>query len=183
MQEGHEGGRGQPAQSRGSARRRRTPGRVHQVNIAFTDEEYQPIAARAAAGRVSVARYGAACMIAGPRPPEVPPLLVSELVVLRRIAAGEAGNLNQIARAVNAGYQRDAALPDTARAVRESWAGIDALLARIGVPAQRNATPHRRSDPEEQRSDPEERRNDPAGRRNNDPGRRNDPLGRGAGPA
>lgn len=138
-----------PAASKGSARRHRVEGgRQRAVKIKLTDAEYDAIAARAAGANVSVQRYlvGRALTRAAPAHRTAPAALTAELAAVRRLAGNLANNMNQIARRLNAGGDPDARILAVADAVSRTNHRIDAVLAWLDSPPQRNDSRPQRND-------------------------------------
>ncbi len=126
-----------PAASRGAARRHRVEGgRPREVKVRFTDAEYEAIAVRAAAARVSVQRFLAEGALAPRRQVVVPAALAAELSGLRRLLASLANNINQIARRLNTGGRPDASVDAAADAVTRTMNRLEAAVSWLGAPPQ-----------------------------------------------
>lgn len=135
-----------PAASRGSARRHRVEGgRRHPVKICFTDAEYEVIAARAADARVSVQRYLVDGALARRPSRTAPSALAAELAGLRRLTAGLANNINQIARRLNAGADPDPGIPAAADSVCRAMRRLDSALAWLDIPPGGHSAPDPRN--------------------------------------
>ena len=112
----------------GSDKRRR----LRQSLVRWTDEEFNALAAKADKAGLAVAAFMRAAALgdAGPRAQRRPP---ADHKALRQIL-GELGrvgnNLNQIARALNAGEQ--ARLPELKDALRAYLVLRDAIFAALG---------------------------------------------------
>jgi hypothetical protein len=116
------------------------------VKICFTDDEYAVIAARAAEARVSVQRYLVDGALARRSSRSVPSALAAEVSSLRRLTAGLASNINQIARRLNAGAEPDAGVLAAADAVRRAMSRLDSALAWLGAPPTGNSAPDPRNE-------------------------------------
>ncbi|HVA89571.1 MAG TPA: plasmid mobilization relaxosome protein MobC [Chloroflexota bacterium] len=112
----------------GSDKRRR----LRQSLVRWTDEEFNALAAKADKAGLAIAAFMRAAALgdAGPRAQRRPP---ADHKALRQIL-GELGrvgnNLNQIARALNAGEQ--ARLPELKDALRAYMAIRDAIFEALG---------------------------------------------------
>lgn len=101
------GEEGKPRQARGRRRTRLPGGRVHQVKVRLSDQEYIEVAARAAAAGLTPASFLALSgRLSGDRPGPVQfRALATELLGVRRLVSGVARNVNQVAAAVNSGVR------------------------------------------------------------------------------
>lgn len=133
--------------STGATRLRRAQGgRRHVVTVRLTDAEYEVISARAAALRISRQRLMVEAATAPrqpPRPAGAGPFygapaserraMADELVGVRRLVAGLATNINQLAKVANATGTVPAELPAaaaaTTRALGRLNTAVDALAA------------------------------------------------------
>lgn len=80
-------------------------GRQHSVHVRLSDDEYTEIAGRAAAARLTIPSYlAAAGRLTGDQPGPVQfRAIAAEMMGLRRLVAGVARNVNQVAAATNTG--------------------------------------------------------------------------------
>lgn len=116
-------------------RRRVEGGRPIKVEVKFTEAEFEAVSLRAAAARLTVPSFLAVTAL---RPAGVGEgdarSAVTNLVAVRRVLAGVATNLNQIAARVNGSGQVDAALPAVLDAVdRMTERTGDAVRAVAGA--------------------------------------------------
>lgn len=105
------------------------------VEVKFTEAEFEAVSLRAAAARLTVPSFLAVTAL---RPAGVGEgdarSAVTNLVAVRRVLAGVATNLNQIAARVNSSGQVDAALPAVLDAVdRMTERTGDAVRAVAGA--------------------------------------------------
>jgi len=152
----HRAGHPVPSASNGAARRHRIEGgRPRHVKIRFTDAEYNAIVARAIEARVSIPRLLVdSALVRRHRHAVISSALIAELVGLRRLVAGLANNINQIARKLNSGGTPDAGIPAAAEAVRRAMGRLDAALVSLDTspPAQAPVPAIQHPDPPLQRS-------------------------------
>jgi hypothetical protein len=130
-------GRQITARTTGAARLRRTAsGRHRVITVRVTDTEYDAITARAAVLGISRQRLMVEAATA-PRPAGGPlygvpaserNALTIELLGVRRLIAGLANNLNQLARAANATGAVPAELPPAAAATTRTLHRLDATV-------------------------------------------------------
>jgi hypothetical protein len=122
-----------PSAAKGSARRRRAEGgRHHELELHFTEEEYEMLAARAAEERVTIQRYIVSHAMA--RRLTLNTALTEELTALRRLVANLANNMNQIARHMNSGGRSDPSVTATALALGRTLTRLDTAVSWLGTP-------------------------------------------------
>jgi uncharacterized protein (DUF1778 family) len=137
-----------PAAAHGAARRHRVEGgRQHAVKVRFTDEEYDQIAERASAARVSVQRFLVEGALAPRRQVVVPAALTAELSGIRRLLANLANNVNQIARKLNATGRTDGSVSAAAEALTRTLSRLDTVVAWLGSPPRPAHSSERRTSP------------------------------------
>lgn len=110
-------------------------GRQHQVKARFTDEEFQVIAARAAAARASVPAYLAAVGLQPVQPGQIDAAtvraLAAEMMGLRRQVNRVGHNINQVAHLLHGAGQIAGHAATTYRAATAILSRIDPLLDRL----------------------------------------------------
>jgi hypothetical protein len=139
-------GRQITARTTGAARLRRTDGgRRRVITVRVTDAEYDAITARAAVLGISRQRLMVEAATA-PRPAGGPlygvpaserNALTIELLGVRRLVAGLANNINQIARVANATGAVPAELPPAATATTRALHRLDAAVDAL-TPSRRH---------------------------------------------
>jgi hypothetical protein len=117
------------------ARRTRVPGgRQVQVQVKFTEAEYQSVTARAVAAGLTVPSYLA---LSGLRPEGVAASDAKAALInargARRVLAGVASNLNQLTAKLHATGELDAALPAVVAAVERVMARVDDAIAEVSA--------------------------------------------------
>jgi Bacterial mobilisation protein (MobC) len=122
-----------PSAAKGAARRKRAEGGRHrEVELHFTDDEYEMLAARAAEERVTIQRYIVSRAMA--RKLTINTALTAELTALRRLVANLANNVNQIARNLNSGGKPDASLTAVTSALGRTLIRLDTAVSWLGAP-------------------------------------------------
>jgi uncharacterized protein (DUF1778 family) len=109
------------------------------MKLRLTDGEWDALAARAMAAKVSMQRFLVEAALAGARAVSAPQALISELAAIRRLLGRLGGNVNQIARVLNSAGYPDPGTAATLAEVRRLMLRLDVALGWLGVPAQRNA--------------------------------------------
>ena len=116
----------------GATRQRRIPGgRSRCIDVKVSDEDYVQLASRAAAARLSLPRYLVDTALSDARPASaVFGPLQAEIAGIHRMLGSLGGNINQIARRLNAGYDIDAAqLSAACEAVVRMRARVEVALS------------------------------------------------------
>lgn len=117
------------------ARRARvTGGRQVQVQVKFSEAEYQAVVARAVGAGLTVPSYLA---LAGVRPDGVDSASAKAALInargARRVLAGVANNLNQLTAKLHATGEVDPSLPPVVAAVERVMARVDEAIADIAA--------------------------------------------------
>ena len=121
-----------PSAAKGAARRKRAEGGRHrEVELHFTDDEYETLAARAAEERVTIQRYIVSRAMT--RRLTLNTALTEELTALRRLVANLANNVNQIARHLNSGGKPDASVTAVASALSRTLIRLDTAVSWLGT--------------------------------------------------
>ena len=120
--------------SRSARRPRVAGGRQVQVQVTFTVEEFQAVAARAAASGLTVPSYLA---VSGMRPEGVDAAdaksAVTNLAGTRRVLAGVANNLNQLTAKLHSTGELDESLPAVIEAVGRLSVRVEGAVARVAA--------------------------------------------------
>lgn len=124
-----------PGRFLGRTRRAKLPGgRTRQINVRVSTEEWLGLQARAVESGMSVPRLLVDAALRDARPaPTVSPAEASELFAIRRLLAGVANNVNQVAKVTNATGETPAQTEDVFRAVARLVARLDALMDKVRV--------------------------------------------------
>lgn len=118
----------------GSRRPRVAGGRPVQVQVMFSVEEYQAVAARAIASGLTVPSYLAVAAVRpeGTSVGEARSALTN-ITGVRRVLAGVASNLNQLTHKLHGTGEVDAALPAVVAAVERISERVDQAIAEVAA--------------------------------------------------
>ncbi len=118
----------------GSRRPRVAGGRTVQVQVMFSVEEYQAVAARAIASGLTVPSYLAVAAVR----PETTSVgearsALTNITGVRRVLAGVASNLNQLTHKLHGTGEVAAALPAVVAAVERISERVDEAIAEVAA--------------------------------------------------